>query len=171
MLLVTVAAIYDIRFRRIPNWLVGAGALLAVVLNFVLFEFEGLRASLLGLGLALLIYFPLFALRAMGAGDVKLMAAIACLMGPGPWLAIFVCSAIAGGMIAIVLLLSKKRLRTTFRNVAFLVSELAHLRPPYIRREELDVSHPGAVSLPHAVSIAAGALTYLTVLVVRGADA
>lgn len=167
--LVIVAAIYDIRSRRIPNWLVTAGTVVGVALNGFLFEFDGVRLSLLGIGLALLVYIPLFALRAMGAGDVKLMGAIGSLGGPGAWLVIFVCTAIAGGVIAIVLLIGKRRLLDTFRNVSFIVSELSHLRAPYAQRDELDVSSPRAVSLPHAVSIAVGTIVYLTTLGVRGA--
>ena len=74
--MVAIAAVYDIRFRRIPNWLVLTGLVLGLGLNTFLFRWPGARASLLGIGLAFLIYFPLYLLRGMGAGDVKLMAAI-----------------------------------------------------------------------------------------------
>lgn len=58
VLLVLVAAVYDARYRRIPNWLVLSGLVLGLGFNTLLFEWRGLRYSLLGLGLGLLIYFP-----------------------------------------------------------------------------------------------------------------
>src|SRR5579871_918007 len=90
LLLVILAAIWDIRFRRVPNWLTLTGVLIGVGLNSFLYESAGLWASLEGLGLALLIYFPLFLLRGMGAGDAKLMAAVGALAGPMNWLGILV---------------------------------------------------------------------------------
>ena len=58
-LVVIVAAVYDVRFRRILNWLVLSGLVLGIGLNTFLFEWSGLRFSLKGLGLGLVVYFPL----------------------------------------------------------------------------------------------------------------
>jgi prepilin peptidase CpaA len=76
--LVLTAAFYDLRWRRIPNWLVLAGVLLGFGLNGFLSgaPLRGLLQALLGFGLASLVYFPLYVIRAMGAGDVKLMMAV-----------------------------------------------------------------------------------------------
>src|SRR2546425_3492211 len=82
VLIVGTAAIYDLRFRRIPNWLVLLGLVFGLGMNTYLFHWEGLRRAGLGLGLAFLVYFPLHLLRAMGAGDVKLMAAVGSIVGP-----------------------------------------------------------------------------------------
>ena len=73
VLVVIPAAIFDLRFRRVPNWLTGAGLVLGVGLNVVLLKTAGLWLSLEGMGLALLIYLPLYFLRAMGAGDVTML--------------------------------------------------------------------------------------------------
>ena len=67
----------------------------------------GSREALLGTGLALLVYIPLFALRAVGGGDVKLMAAVGSMAGPKAWIAIFLITAIAGGVIAMVLIVGE----------------------------------------------------------------
>ncbi|MBI4908506.1 MAG: prepilin peptidase [Acidobacteria bacterium] len=169
-LLVVVAAVYDVRSRRIPNWLVLLGALLGMALNAVLYEQAGLKLSALGIGMALLVYVPLFAIRGMGAGDVKLMAAVGSIVGPVNWLFIFVLTAICGGILAVVLLVVKGRLLRAIRNAGFILWELFRLRAPYRRNEQLDVSHPEAVSLPHAVSIAIGSLVFAAILRVRGAS-
>src|ERR1700693_5394870 len=121
VLLVAIAAVYDIRFRRIPNWLVLTGLGLGVGLNTFLFEWRGARSSLLGIGLAFLIYFPLYLLRGMGAGDVKLMAAIGAIVGAANWLGIFIITALLGGVVAMILLLARGRLRPAVLNIGFLL--------------------------------------------------
>src|SRR5580704_17437778 len=119
LLLVAIAAVYDIRFRRIPNWLVLTGLLAGVVLNTLLLEWSGVRASLLGISLAFLIYFPLYLLRGMGAGDVKLMAAIGAIVGPANWIGIFFFTAIVGGVVAIALLAARSQFRRGFSNAGY----------------------------------------------------
>ena len=85
VLVVCAAAVRDIRTRRIPNWLTVSGVVAGMALNAFLFETPGLLDALKGLGFALLIYFPLFAIRAVGAGDAKLMAAVGAIVGPANW--------------------------------------------------------------------------------------
>ncbi len=160
VLVVLVAAVYDTRFRRIPNWLVLSGLVLGLGFNTLLFEWRGLRYSLLGVGLGLLIYFPLYLLRGMGAGDVKLMAAIGSIVGAANWFGIFLITAVLGGLWAIILLLTRGRLRNSLWNAAFLVQQLSTFNPPYAR-EELDISSPKSVKLPHGLVIACGSLLFI----------
>lgn len=166
-----IAAVYDMRFRRIPNWLTLSGVLVGIALNaFLNVRGEAWYAgftwltALAGMGLAFAIYFPLYLVRGMGAGDVKLMAAIGALAGPVNWLGIFVLSNVVGGLVAVAMLLAKGRARRTFWNLAYLINELIHFRPPYMRREELDVKSPKAVTLPHGVAIAIGCAIFLAAL-------
>jgi prepilin peptidase CpaA len=159
--LVITAAIYDIRYRRIPNWLVLVGFVAGFSMAFVFFRGDGLLASLMGAALAFAIYLPLFALRAMGAGDLKLMVAIGAFTGPSSWIVVFAITAILGGVLALALLLYRGQLGRTLRNVFFIVDELSHLRLPYRTKAELDVGHASAVRLPHGVSIAGGTLLFL----------
>src|ERR1700755_2137507 len=89
LVLVAAAAIYDIRFRRIPNNLNACGVLAGMTLNTFLFARAGIMSALLGCALGLGVYFALYYLRAMGAGDVKLMAAVGSIVGPHSWIGIF----------------------------------------------------------------------------------
>jgi len=161
ILVVAVAAIYDIRFRRIPNWLVLAGLVLGIALNTFLFEWAGLVFALKGFAFAFVIYFPLYLLRGMGAGDVKLMAAIGSIVGWRNWLGIFIITAIVGGLAAVALLASRKRLGKGLYNVGYLIVELMSFRPPYARSEELDVTSGKSMKLPHGVVIAWGCVLFL----------
>ncbi|MCE5309342.1 MAG: A24 family peptidase [Acidobacteriales bacterium] len=170
VLLLTVsltAAVYDFRFRRIPNWLSVTGALAGLAVNSWIAGLAGLKASAMGLGIAFGIYFVLYLLRAMGAGDVKLMAALGAIAGPDGWIWIFLLACILGGVIAIVLLLTKGRVATTLWNVGFILKELSQFRAPYMKREELDVHNPKAVTLPHGVSIALGVLVFVVLNLLR----
>jgi prepilin peptidase CpaA len=158
--LVLIAGVTDIKTRRIPNWLVLAGLCLGIALNSFLFEWAGLKSSLYGAGLAFGIYFIFYALRAMGAGDVKLMAAIGAIVGPRLWLIIFFFTAIIGGVIALVLLLAKGRVKRTLLNVSIMLHQLAHFHPPYQATEELDVRSGKALRLAHGATIALGTIAY-----------
>jgi prepilin peptidase CpaA len=159
---VLAAALYDARYRRIPNWLTLIGVVLGLGLNTFLYQgWPGLRFSLMGLGLAFGFYFALYALRAMGAGDVKLMAAIGSLVGWSDWFGIFVVTAIVGGVVALVFVLFRGRLKNTLFNVGFILSEMKSGRPAYLGNEELDVRSEKAQRLPHGVIIAVGTIAFL----------
>ena len=160
VLMVAIAAVYDVRFRRIPNWLVLTGLVLGLGLNSYLFQWTGARASLLGICLAFGIYFPLYMLRGMGAGDVKLMAAVGAIVGAANWFGIFVASALLGGMVAMILLLARGRLLNSLWNIGFLLQSVFSLKAPYAR-EELDISSPKSLKLPHGVVIAGGSMLFL----------
>ncbi|MCC6858158.1 MAG: prepilin peptidase [Bryobacterales bacterium] len=160
-LLVIPAGIFDIRERRVPNWLTLSGVLVGIGMNSFLYESAGFWLSLKGLGLALLVYFPLFAIRAMGAGDAKLMAAVGAMAGPWNWLGIFFLTALMGGVFAVLLLVTTGRTRRTLSNVGYLLKELAYFRAPYMKHEELDIRSPKAVGLPHGAVIALAALGFL----------
>ena len=158
------AAIYDIRYRKIPNWLTLAGVILGFAINFGIGPPEGgVLFALYGFLTAFLIYMFLYMIRAMGAGDVKLMAAIGGLVGWERWFGIFLITAIVGGVMAIVLVAARGRLKRTFFNVGFILSELKHGRPAYAGKEELDVRSGKAIGLPHGAVIAIGTIFFLAV--------
>jgi prepilin peptidase CpaA len=160
--LVLGAAVYDVRYRRIPNWLTLLGVLIGLGLNTFLYQgWPGLKFSLMGLGLGFGVYFILYALRAMGAGDVKLMAAIGSMVGWGDWFGIFVITAILGGVAALVLVALRGRVKTTLFNVSYILSEMKSGRPAYVGKEELDVRNPKALGLPHGAVIAVGTIAFL----------
>lgn len=168
-LLVLTAAVYDIRFRRIPNWLVLVGLIFGLALNTLLGDppgptgsmWAGLRHAGFGLLLAFVIYLPLYMLRGMGAGDVKMMAAVGSIVGPWNWVAIFIASGLLGGIFAIGISLARGRLKKTFWNVGYLLTEMAHFRAPHVGKDELDINNPKAVTLPHGAIIALGTMLVL----------
>ena len=160
-LLVLTAAVYDIRSRRIPNWLCLTGFVAGVGINLFLDGATGLRSSLLGCGFAAFLYVPLFAIRAMGAGDAKLMMAIGAIVGPLNWFIIFILTSILGAVCGVLRLVIGGGLRTALWNLTFIVSQLMRFRAPYIARAELDVRHHKAVTMPHGAAIAMGSIVFV----------
>jgi prepilin peptidase CpaA len=158
--LVILAAFWDIRWRRIPNWLTLAGVVLGLALSWFL-EVPGILASLKGLGLAFAIYFILYLLRGMGAGDVKLMAAVGATAGMVNWLGILFLTALIGGVSGVAMVAAKGRFRTTAFNLARIVGSLGRGRAPYKDNPDLDIGSSTALRLPHGVMIALGTLGFL----------
>jgi prepilin peptidase CpaA len=162
IVLVLAAAVYDVRYRRIPNWISVSGAAIGLALNTFLYSgVPGLVFSLKGLALGFGVYFLLYAIRAMGAGDVKLMGAVGALVGWEDWFGIFLVTAILGGVLALIVVVARGRVKKTFWNVGYIFGEMRHGRPAYINREELDVKNPKSVGLPHGAVIAVGTIFFL----------
>ncbi|MDW8263258.1 MAG: A24 family peptidase, partial [Phycisphaerales bacterium] len=114
-----VAAIVDLRSRRIPNSLTVTLAL-AGIAQSVLWEYALVSwwQSLLGIAIALAVNLPLYALRVRGGGDVKLFAAVGAWIGPVSVVAIFVIATVVASVVAILQALATGQLRAVARNVA-----------------------------------------------------
>ncbi len=125
---VLAATVIDIRTRRIPNELT---ALIAGIgLGFAAAGVSGvsLGASLAGFAVGLLLMMPGYALGATGAGDVKLMGAVGTLVGPGTVVTAFAFTAIAGGIMAVVVATRRQRLRSTLAGTRRLIAAPADVR-------------------------------------------
>ena len=159
--LILTAAAYDWKYRRIPNWLTFGGVFAGLAVNTYLLGPSGTFLGFGGAALALIVYLPLFALRAMGAGDAKLMAAIGALIGPFAWFSIFIYTALIGGVIALASIIITGRFQKTLRNIGTILSSLTHAKRPWTENPDLDVSNKQAFRLPHAIPIAAAVIVYL----------
>jgi prepilin peptidase CpaA len=161
MVLAALGGLADLRTRRIPNWLNLSGFILGIGLNTYFERGGGLRSALFGFALALLIYAPLYSIRAMGAGDVKFMAAIGAIVGPQNWLTLFLISAVLRGAASLCLVIVRGRLHLTLLNLSTISGELLHGRMPYHKDPSLDVRDERAVGLPHGASIAISVILWL----------
>ncbi len=155
------AAYFDLRVRRIPNWISLAGAGLGLLLNTY---FESLHGTLIaagGLLVALCIYVPLYALKGMGAGDVKLMAAIGAIAGPGNWFNIFIVTALLGGVASLALILWRRKTSQTLLNMSLILAELGKGAPPSEHHPALSIHSEKSLTMPHAAIIASGVCIFL----------
>ena len=167
-ILVAVAAVFDIRFRRIPNWLVLAGIVVGLSWNVYASGWSGLGRGAAGLGLGFILYFPLYLIRARGAGDVKLLAAVGAITGPANCFWIFFLTALLGGLIALILLLFRGRLGKTLFNVAWILRDIVHFRAPFRSSAELDVTTTKGMRLPHGAMIAVGTVAFIFIAQYKG---
>jgi prepilin peptidase CpaA len=104
------AVVTDLRTRRIPNWLTAGIAAAGFGIAVGGGQVTPMQAAL-GMTIGLLLMLPGHVIGATGAGDVKLMAAVGAVVGTGSIVRVFLYSAIAGGVFAIVVALRRGRLR------------------------------------------------------------
>lgn len=151
---VIASVIVDARSRRIPNLLSGTALLAGLVLNGLYFGFVGLAQSFGGAVLMLLVLSAPFAMGGLGGGDVKMMAAVGALIGPRLALSGLLLGMMAGGVIMVIHLAWRGRLREKLGNMramlvnAALTQSVAPLR--------VSANDPGAVALPYSVPLGLG---------------
>jgi len=159
LVLASLAAIIDVRTSRIPNLLTFGGAAAAMVFHAFATGTSGLVEAGLGWFVGALLFFPWFALGGMGAGDVKLVAALGAWLGPvgALWLALY--TAVAGGALAIVVALGHGVFRRTLENVRLL---LTHWRVAGLSSlPELTLATAGGPRLAYAVPVLVGTVASL----------
>ncbi len=163
VLLLTWAAVADWRTRKIRNWLTFGMLLAGVGQSFM----SGGSVSPADAGLGLLVgfglTFPMFAIGAVGGGDVKLLAAMGAWLGPGTTFMVFVVEALIGLVIVLTQAAATGKLRALARNSAVVAIHLAHAR-------DLGVTDAAATGesfrsidrpLPFAVPVLAATLVVL----------
>jgi prepilin peptidase CpaA len=160
--LVTGAGIYDLASRRIPNRLLLAGLAAAALLHLVSPNpLSLLSTGLAGLATGLLLFLPLYLLRGMAAGDVKLMATVGAFAGPLPALKIALASCLIGGLMSLVLIVAKGKGGEALANLGAL------LRPMLMRAIGVPLAneplrHASVGNMPYGLAIAAGAMAVLS---------
>lgn len=158
---------FDVRERRIPNLLVASGIVCGLAVQALaplgngLFEFWwgglGVGQALLGLAAGLGLFMPLYLMRAVGAGDVKLLAMVGVWLGPALLLRATLLTLLAGGVMALVVMLASRSSRQVLGNVramlttALVGAQIGKLAP-------LDAPATTSVRLPYALAIAVGTL-------------
>ncbi len=133
-----LAAFKDIRERRVPNSflvIAGVGALLLPLLAHSI----SVRALLAGAGVGFLVFLPFYAMSAMGAGDIKLMAIVGAYLGPQGVLISALFTALAGGILALAFAVSRAGPRLPYA-VAILAGVTGYV--------VVDQINPGILNLP-----------------------
>ncbi len=115
------AAVVDLRTRRVPNWLTFGTAALGIAMATAHLNGVGVAGAFEGLLVGLLLMLPGHVIGKTGAGDVKLLAALGTLLGPRSIAMAFLYSAIAGGGLAVLVAMRRRRLRETLEGTATLV--------------------------------------------------
>ena len=124
------AGVMDWRSRRIPNWLTVSGLLVGLAANAGVGGLQGVKFSLLGAGLGLLLLLPFVFLRSLGAGDWKLAGALGAFVGWELLLSLLMGSVFVAGIMAFGLVIYKRRLMETLRNIGRMLASMLSFRMP-----------------------------------------
>jgi prepilin peptidase CpaA len=163
--LLSIACWRDAQCRRIPNTLVVVGLALGLFFQATVPSGSGLfhptqagglglTTALLGMAAGLGFFMPLYVLRAMGAGDVKLMAVVGAWLGTTglAWATLF--TMLVGGFLSVAVMLATRRSRQVFSNLQAMLS-LAILDPSRSPLATIDVRQTTG-RLPYAFAITGG---------------
>lgn len=154
-----IGAVSDMRSNRIPNWLTYGGLAVALVLRGALGGWHSLEQGVLGMLIGGGAFFLVFLVRGLGAGDVKLMAAVSAWVGVHQAGRVLFATALAGGALAILYMVYYTRVGATFRNVNTLLG--FHLTRGVRPHPELNLQRPQNLRLPYGVAIALGTIYLL----------
>lgn len=151
-----IATFTDLRARRIPNWLVLPFMLLGIFVSTWMHGWHGLSQSGGGIGLGLLAFGPLFLMGGMGAGDVKLCAAVGAWIGPWQMVMALVLTALAGGVIVVVWAIAGGFLRDLLQGTSDLL--MSWKKRSSETEGERPVSESKRRKIPYAPAIAIGTM-------------
>ena len=157
--ILVVAAIIDIRIQKIPNVLTFPTMVLGLIYYSITTGLDGLLFSLGGLALGIAIFFVLYLMGGMGAGDVKLMGAVGAIIGSKGVLLAAIFSAIVGGVYALIALFFniqylKDLVKRSFITIKSFVFTMQFIPIPADQPEKKP-------KLCYGVAIAIGTFSYL----------
>jgi prepilin peptidase CpaA len=158
-LFAAIAGFTDWRSRRIPNWLTVSGMALGILVNSVTRGWAGTKDSLLGAGLGLLLLLPFVLMRSLGAGDWKLVGALGAFLGPSRLITVLFAAVLVAGVMAVVLVIWKRRMGQTLRNIARMLAALFTLHLP---GPEVSLDNPEALKIPFGVAAAIAVVLHTT---------
>jgi prepilin peptidase CpaA len=157
VVLALIAGYTDWRSRRIPNWLTVSGFLVGVLANVLADGRAGLITSLLGAGLGLVVLLPFVFLRSLGAGDWKLAGALGAFVGWQVLADLLMGSVFVAGVMALALVIYKRRFKETLRNIGRLLASMLTLRMP---GAEVSLDNPQSLKVPYGVALALTTLLF-----------
>jgi Flp pilus assembly protein protease CpaA len=149
--LALIAGVVDLRTRQIPNWLTVSGALAGLGLA-ALAGRDPLLQSILGFTVSLLIGFLLFQLRALGAGDAKLLAAFGAWFGLRNLPEAFVAMLGGGALLALFWAWKRGVLRGTLVSTGSILQGGLKVRPW--------IGDTAAGKFPYGVGLGMGAVAW-----------
>lgn len=144
ILITTVGSFFDIKFRRIPNWLTFGAFGLILLANIFSFKFGQVLQCLAGYFVGLLLLIVPYIMGGMGAGDVKLLATVGSLVGYKSIILIFLYSSLAGAILGLIWISLKPG------NLKFMITTGSI--PKTVDKKE---------KIPYAIAIFIGSLAYV----------
>jgi prepilin peptidase CpaA len=153
-----IAAITDVREGRIPNKLTYPAFILGILMQAILGGWRGVLSGLLGGVLFGGLFLVLYIVKAMGAGDVKLAAALGCLAGASASLNLMAATAVFGGILAFIYMVRARRVAQTFRNTLSILVFHRHFGLQV--HPTVNLENPEALRMPYGLAFAAGTVLW-----------
>ncbi len=149
-----VALYFDLTQHRIPNLLTYGTAIAGIILQCLLGGWAGLLEGIGGLGVGLLVFLPFFLGGGMGAGDIKLMAALGVMLGPYETLLTAGVTLVAGSLFGVMILVAKRGVKKHFSRYCLMLKHFFYTgKPMYLPPANGDVA---TMVFPYATAIACG---------------
>jgi prepilin peptidase CpaA len=159
VVLAFIISYYDVCYRRIPNPFVLAALTVGIFLNTINGGFSGTLSSLAGCAVGFSIMFSLHLFGAMGAGDVKLFAAIGSITGLQLVLPTFIVVALIGGVLGVFSMIRAGQVKLTMMRVfQILIGLLPGQSVP-----RFPVPADRRFTIPYGVAITIGSVISLVV--------
>jgi len=151
------SGVTDLRWRRIPNWLTYSAIAGAMILHAVAGGWAGAKLSLLGAALGLGILLPFVLIRSLGGGDWKLVGGLGAFFGTRRLVTVLLLTLIINGFMAICMVIWKRRVGQTLRNLGRMTAAFFSLHLP---GGDLTIDNPEAIKVPFGVAAAVAVLLY-----------
>jgi prepilin peptidase CpaA len=158
--LLLVASALDLKARKIPNRLVYTGLILGILCQISLPSGGGVWVSVQGMGLGLAIFLPMYFLRAMGAGDVKLMAMVGSFTGPQLLIGSTLATLVSGGVMAVFVAFEKHEFGHLIENIKLMIFD-SSVKAASGQLPAPDQPVVSIGKLPYAIAITVGTLGFL----------
>ena len=155
------AAWIDYSQHRVPNWLTASIAVAGLITQGVFFGLGGVGAGMLGLLVGFGVLIVPWLMHGMGAGDVKLMAAIGAWLGWLLTLWSFAIGAALGGVVAVVMILSSGRAVHAYTNLQTIMTKMRRLDTAFGEYGSAKSFGETSQLLPYGVPLTVGTIGVL----------
>jgi prepilin peptidase CpaA len=152
------AGITDLRYRKIPNWLTYPAIPIAILLHWLVAGRHAALLSLSGAALGLGILLPFVLLGGLGGGDWKLMGGLGAFFEVRELVPVLVLTLMINGVMALALILWKRRIGQTFRNLGRLTAAIFKFHMP---GPELSLDNSESQKVPFGIAAAIASLLYV----------
>jgi prepilin peptidase CpaA len=154
------AAVIDGWKLKVPNWLTFPMILSGWAYGLLAGGWAGLGYSVLGTFAGLGLLLPLYAIGGMGAGDVKLLAGVGAWVGTTITFYAFCWSAVAGGLIALAMVLYRRTWAKHRDNFVLIVQEVLTVGTPSELAARAAERKSRMLLLPYGIPLAIGSIGY-----------
>jgi prepilin peptidase CpaA len=156
-----VACWSDVRHHRVPNWLNAVIALTGLTAQAGFCGWPGLAAGLQGMGVGFGLLVMLWAIKGMGAGDVKFMAAMGAWLGPKLTFYAVLAGGLVGGVLAIGMILYLRTWRQAYANLGLIMAKVSSAKTAFSEFGSARTLSQASAVMPYAVPLSIGTVIVL----------